>query len=497
MIRVTVIISVYMLLCLNISAQAKNLNAINSSDGTRISPEIAKNDLSKPSDPAKPSDLERCIEIALEKNRRRSVSALAVEIARHQQKQALSSYWPKLVLGSKFTQMDEELNFIFPQETSNYTITMPMPPAGLVPIPTTVTVPEKTIKLMDKDNTITALDLSYPLFTGGIRSAIIKQAKSGVQAATQEARRTDLQIVYDVKRMYYGAVLAAYLHEIGKNALGRLDATLKITQRLYKEGSGSVSKSDYLQSKIMVETVRSGVASLAAGKEIAKAALLNALGLSWSSNFELSETQIPFNPYTVNLEQLVSDTYKFNPDWKRLLTGIEAAKAKIKEQKGGRLPKLALTGKLWRIDNSYDAGIVSDENKDGWQAGVGLQIPLFSGFLTTGKINEAKAGLKKLTEQKFMLKEGLALQIKHIFLMMDSFKKQVTAAGKAEQNARKNLDLNIRAYDSELVELEDVIKAQLIDSFMKMQHCRARYNHAEAQFHLDFLVGSEIKKRMK
>jgi outer membrane protein TolC len=71
-------------------------------------------------------------------------------------------------------------------------------------------VPEQDIKLMDKRNLITSLNVNHPLFTGGLRSAKVKQAKCGVEVAKQEARRTDLQVVYDVHRMYYGVILARH-----------------------------------------------------------------------------------------------------------------------------------------------------------------------------------------------------------------------------------------------------------------------------------------------
>jgi outer membrane protein TolC len=433
--------------------------------------------------------LEKCIEIALEQNRNRTVSSLAVKIAQTQHKQALSSYWPKLDISSMYSQMDEDPSFLFPEETSLYSV----PGLGTVPI----TVDERTVKQMDRENTITALELTLPIYTGGIRPAIIKQAKSGIDVAIQTARRTDLQIIYDIKKMYYGAVLSERLYKIGQDALARLNATLKLTEKLYKEGSGSVSKTDYLKNKIFVAALRSGLAPLESNREISKAALLNTMGQSWESDIELAATDIPFNPYDVTMSELVSRSYKFNPDWKSLLAGIEAYKARVKEQKGARLPKFALTGTLWSIENSYDAGIVSDDNKEGWKAGIGMQVPIFSGFLTTNKINEAKARLETIKEQKLLLKEGIALQIKHIFLLMDCAKKQVVAADDAVNSAKENLELNIRAYDSDLVEVKDVITAQIIESFVTAQYCRALYSHAETQFKLDFLVGSQIRKLLE
>ncbi len=453
--------------------------------------------------------LKRCIEIALANNHRRKVSSLAVQIARIQHKQALSSYWPRMLLNSSYSRMDQDLNFIFPEDSSNYTITgmtMPqmtldfgmgpitIPGAQLPPQNPTVTIPEKNITIMAKDLGITFLDLTFPLYTGGKRSAIIKQANAGISAAWQAAKRTDLMVIYDVQQMYYGTVLAERIHQIGKQTLAQLNATLELTEHLYKKGSGSVSKSDFLKNKIIVESARSTVAVLSGNKEISKAALLNTLGLTWQTPIELLESEIPFKPYEEDLTKLVSSSYKFNPDWQQLLAGLEAAKAKIKEEKSERLPKLALVGNLFRLDNSIDVGIMSPENKNGWKIGVGMQLPLFTGFLTSNKIKEARARFDKMKEEQILLKEGIALQIKHIFLLMASYQNQEEAAGNAAQSASENRELIVRAYNSELAEAGDVIQAQLMEAFTKIVHDKALYNHALAGFRLDFLVGRKINK---
>ncbi|BCS95993.1 hypothetical protein DSLASN_16250 [Desulfoluna limicola] len=441
----------------------------------------------KPGETPPALSMEDCLSIALKKNRHRQVSALGIRIAEYQHKQALSAYWPELSMNSAISRTDEDVNFVFPEETSNYDIMGMQVP---------VTVPEKNIKVVDRDKVVGALEMSVPLYTGGIRSAIALQAELGVEAARLSSRRTDLQLIYDVKKIYYGAVLAEILHKTGKNTLARLEATLDLTEQLYKRGSGAVTRADYLKSKVIVESTRSMVSLIEANRNVSRAALVNTMGLPWNSHFDLAEESIPFRPSQEDVGTLVNASYRFNPDWKRLQTALDVAEAQIREKKGERLPKLMLTGTMWKMHSSYDGGIETDENTDGWKVVLGMQIPLFNGFLTTNKIREARSRLSKLEQQQILLKEGIALQINHIFLMMKGFQNQHAASQEAALSARENRELNIRAYESELVETDDVIEAQLMESFMSAQHHRARFNVAEAQFHLDFLVGNEIEKML-
>ena len=457
-----------------------------------INYDVCAKELRKPEDAVKDVlivNLEECLNIALENNRQRRVSQSAIEIAEAQHKQALSAYWPQLKLEVSATRMDEDMNFIFPQETSTYGIDM-----GLGPMSATVTVPEKDVKLMNRDTMLSSLSLTYPIYTGGKRTAISDQAKIGAEVAKESARRTDLQVIYDIKRMYYGVVLAKKLRDLGRDTLDRLNVTLELTEHLYKTGSGTVKKTDYLRNKVMVSTIRSMLELLTSNEELAKAALINSMGLDWRTHIELAETEIQYSPYNGDLAKLVSDAYEFSPDWSKLRLGLKAAEARIKEAQSSNFPMIALTGKLNHIGNSYDKGLMTSENRDSWMVGIGIEFPLFTGFRTKNEIREARARLDKLKHQKILLQEGIALQVKDAFLQIGRAKGQVIATKDSLEAALENRELNIRAYQDELVETRDVIEAQLLESYINGQHLKARHDHMVSRARLDFIIGNELEK---
>jgi outer membrane protein TolC len=434
--------------------------------------------------PEKPAprrlSLPECLAIAMENNRSRPVSRLGVEIAEAQLAQALSSCWPQASARSSFTRMDEDPDFLFPS------ISIPFP--GF-----TARVPDQKIKLMDRDIWTASADLVYPLYTGGRRTALVKQAQSGVAAAREEVRRTDLQVAYDVKRFYYGAVLAKRLREIASDSLARMEVTLDLTERLYKGGSLKVKKTDYLRNKTAVEGLRAAHALAKGMERLAVAALTNAIGMEWNAEIDVSETGIPFRPCGENLREFVSGAYSFSPDWKKTAEGIKAAEAQVDEKKAGHLPRLALVGRLSHIGNSYDKGLVTPGNEDSWMGGIAMELPLFNGFRTRNEVREATARLERMHHQKILLGEGIALQVKDAFLRMERSREQRQAMDKAVRAAEENRDLNERAYHDEFVETKDVIEAQLVESYMKAGREMVLYDHAEAQARLEYIVGRKIE----
>ena len=243
-----------------------------------------------------------------------------------------------------------------------------------------------------------------------------------------------------------------------------------------------------------MESVRAMVADLANNVKLAKAGLVNSMGLGWETAINLATQELPYSPLHANLAKLVSSSYEFNPDWAKLKAGLEAAEFKIKEEQSGHLPKIALTGNLNHIDNPYNQGIVTGQNKNFMSVGVALEIPIFSGFLTQYKIREARANVEKIKEQRVLLQEGLALQVKDAFLRLMKAQEQQQASQEAVAAATENRELNEKAYRDELVDTKDVLEAQIMESTLEAQYQKILYDHIEALAQLNLIVGAEVSQ---
>ena len=472
--------------------------------------------------------LEECLATALRSNHRRPASQFAVAMAEAQHRQALAGYWPQISASAGYQHLDQAPDFLFPASqmavpaqtisvpAGTALITVPAqlvnpaaPPGTTVQLPVAtpaenihvqpqqLPVPAQDVKLMDPDNYDASLNATWLLYDGGMRKGLREQSQGQVDMMKQESRRTDLEITDSVTRMYYGAVLAAQLHQVGNDTLARMEATLNLTETMYKEGSGKVKKTDWLDTKVMVETLRSMVALLEKNELMSQAALANTMGLSWDSSVRPADKEMPYTPFAGKLDNLVGGAYQFNPDWNKVEAGIRAAEGAVRTAQSDYYPKLALTGEVHQWWNDYNAGVATDVNKQGWSVGAGVEIPLFSGFLTKNKVAETRARVAKIKEEHILLKEGIGLEIKDTFLGLNAAEKSYQATLDAMTAATENRDLNTRAYENELVETEKVIRAQLMEALMEAQHYKARYDHIALQSRLNLLVGTEVLKRFE
>lgn len=468
--------------------------------------------------------LDEALKIALENNRNMKISQIGLKIAEAQYQQALSSRYPQLTANAAFMRMDEDPifkmqgSFLLPQDFTNalalssavaqdeitammtgqpsthtnLSQTLTAVQSGAVPA---VSVPlDMDVKQMDRDLGVLSLDLMYPLYTGGKTDAIIRQAELNKNVQSEEKRRTEAQVIYDVKRYYYGVMLAQQLSEETRLTLERMKMVRDLTEAFYTGGSMRVKKTDYLRTNTTLSMIESVDEELRSNIELAKSALINAMGLPWDARIELPQTAFETPSPNPELATLIDQARRFNPMANQLKLAIDIHQAKIDEAQSAFLPSIALTANAQRLINSYDGGVVNDANRNSWTIGVGVQWNFFDGFRSTYALEEARLGKMELKHKDVLLNEGLALQVKHALLTMGQTSNQFKSLDSARNSAAENADLNIRAYQEDMVETKDVIEAQIMETITKMSYLKNLHGYAMAKSQLEYIIASQSAK---
>jgi outer membrane protein TolC len=429
--------------------------------------------------------LDDCITIALQKHQSLKVSDAQVAMAEALYQQAMSAYWPRLTVNVSADRADEDRTF-------NVEGSFALPPALATALRTSSLPLDTKIKLYDRDLVRASINLSYPVFTGLKRPAIIGQAEKGVQIAEQGRRKTSLEVVRDVKKYYYAAQFALQMEQLAADTLERFKVLEDLTERLYQNGSLKVKKTDYLRTKTITALNRSLLNEAVYARELAHEALGNAMGQAWDAQYHLAESQKPV-AITTELQELIDAANHFNPEIQQLSLAVQLSEHRITEAQSGYYPMVGVQARAHKLWNGFDGGLINDDNREGWNIGVGMQWDLFSGFETAGKVNHAKAQQRQIKSQRVLLDEGMALQIKQQFLRIRSSGKQINYTELAYGSARENRQLHVRAYQQEMVETKDVIQAQLVEGFAKSAYYRSRYALEIGLTSLEYLIGRNIE----
>jgi outer membrane protein len=459
--------------------------------------------------------LDQAIAAAVATNARRTAAVAQHDVAAARRGQARSAWYPHLSARLSGTQLDQDPNFLFPAAS----ITVPastfvLPPSALTlpanafgpgfpaqevtlpvggaayPVPAQrYEVPAQDVRLADRTLLTGTLQAMYALYTGGLARARLAQASAGLEVSRHEVREADAALAFDVTRAYWGVILARKLREVAGETRDRLSVTLELTERLYQTGSGQVKKTDYLRHKSMVDSVVSMVAEFEMSERASLDALVTLTGWQGPQPPVLAASDFPTAAPAPTVEAAATAALAANPRLGQVDAGRAAASAGIDAARAGHRPRVGLFASVTRIGNSYDAGMVTPDNRTVWSLGVGVDVPIFAGFRVTHEVAEARAAERRLAALGTALRDGVALEARQAAMAVEKGLVQRAAAGRAYASATENRELHIRAYQDELVETKDVIEAQIMEAILAGQLFKVQFDLVEALARLDFLEG--------
>lgn len=442
--------------------------------------------------PSRPLELAQCIALALRNNAAPAAAREGLAIAEAQHRQALSAYWPQLAATYTQTRLDRDPAFVYPEDSFNYTVDM-----GGGPMTMRTTVPERRIRLADRDIGEFRADLGLLLYDGGRREARVREAVAGHDAAVGEARLTSLQLVHDVTTRYYGVVLARALRDIGRETVQRFEATREVAEHFYRGGSQRVRKTDWLRARVAVSGMKARLAELDSNVELAESALANTLGLAWDDPVRVADTELPAAPAPGDLDGAVADAYRLNLDLARFDAGASAAEAGLDDATGEYLPVVSLFGTLSTVTNSYDGGLVGEGERTRGAAGLTVELPLFEGFRTRARVEEMRARLRQLAHQRVLLREGVALRVKDAVLQERRAARQADIGAETVAVAGESRALTERAYREGLVDTRELLEAQIYESMVRAARLRALYEAQAAAAARNLVAGTEILEHLR
>jgi outer membrane protein len=430
--------------------------------------------------------MERCIQIALEKNKQNAISQKLIEKSGAQLKQAESARMPQLEISSSAYLNDEDINFTQPP------LQVKIPPIDLLGMTLSldaVDFPAQSFKIADNKSIMTEAMLTYPLYTGGKITSIIEQAKLGLNISKDDARLTEREIKFNVKNTYYGVILARNISRIAGDALLRFEATYKLTESLFNSGSEKVNKLDYLKNKMTLEAFKGMNSTILSNYKTAVSALKFYMGIDQSVEISISEENSIYEIETAEKFLTSESLNEMNINNQKLDKAIKVYEHKVDEARSDYYPSLALFGNFRRWDNSYEYANFTPENQNIFTVGVGLKWSLFNGFRTEGKIEEMEVEVSKYKTQKALLNDGLRLQREKLFNELQEAKEKVTSSKNAMMTAIENRELNLRAYQNEMASVSDFIESQLIEAILSSQYEAALFMQASTIFKIEQLFG--------
>jgi outer membrane protein len=394
--------------------------------------------------------LAECLKCAYQNSEKLKITALAVDQARYQLKQAMAGLWP--TLGYEFyrarnSQSEMEFN-------ADYK----------------------------------GLTLSQNLYTGGKLSASIKQAQLRLENALGDNRQVKQQLTNDVKQAYYQMWLALQKLTVAQASYDNMGKHFSNVEKKYQEGM--IPKIDLLQAEVNWRKLKPEV--IATRNEVAlcrsNLALLIGKQAEQALMIELdSLMQITPQTVTATFDNNLETAYRERPELRQMTNNIEFAKLGVVIARADYYPTLALSG-----SNEGKKNDLSPEWSTTWALTVDLSGTLFNGFATQANVASTKVEVQKQLSKEKQLKDEIRLKLEQVLQSLEESIETIEVNQANRDLAKESLRLTQIKLDEGLATNTDLLDAQLDVDEAQNGYYKGVYNYLIALANLDLVLGKDF-----
>ena len=299
-----------------------------------------------------------------------------------------------------------------------------------------------------------ALSLGWTLYDFGGREARIDNAAQLMAAAAASAQGTAQQTAATIVQAYFTTVAADAQLGVVRQAESAYRESYAVA-RARQEG-GMATFADVLQVKTALDTIvlnRVQVEGLVQGT---RGALANAIGLPADQGLALAPEPLPdkVGSATERVRELIETALRQRPDLNASLAQRAASEAAVRQARAASMPTVAFSAGRSMTDLS------GYPNQAYNMVGIGITIPLFSGYASTYDIRKAQAALEQTEAGVEQTRLTVARDVWAAWQGLQTAVGQLEATATLQSTARENEGVALGRYRAGVGTIIDLLTAQ-------------------------------------
>jgi outer membrane protein TolC len=323
-----------------------------------------------------------------------------------------------------------------------------------------------------------------PIYSSGANSAKLNQAQISLKIQQETLRAKKDQVVFEVKRLYYGLLLARQTESIVFRLRGLAKSHYQDVCEKFKQGTSS--RFDVLQSKVQVAKLTPELINARNAVELTAAEFKKLLGFNIEDSLELKE-KLEYFPVKIQEKSFLKKAYLNNPRMSLKSLGVDLGKWEIELAKSSDRPKVDAGFEYsFPLENNSD---MFDNHHRDWGAGIGVTIPIFDAFSSRAKVEQAKSRYTQAGIDKEDLSRQLALEVRQGCLGLAKAGAVIESQKESLNEAREALRISQVAYDNGVGTNLDVLDSQVSLSQIEKNLSEGIYDYIMAQAFLDETMG--------
>jgi outer membrane protein len=399
--------------------------------------------------------LEDCLRLAMQNSRQIKISELSIQQAQERIGEARAQQIPAFTLAGTYTHFGKVSSFSIPMGPTTRTFQFGIP---------------------DRAN----LDakLQWSLFTWGRIGSSISLSRLGKELSITK-RKSDLsQTIYQVMQAFYSVLLNEKIIQLHTENLHRAESLWQITQKRFV--AGGIPKLEVLRAEVQVKNTESTLEEARGNLKKSQLFLAKQLGNS-QSDYQLAG-QLQYLPVVIVVDEIVEKALKVRSDFQTLELQQDISRQQVKLAYSSNKPNLSLFSG-YNVQNGFDP-MNPERFISNWNVGLQLSFPIFDGFATVHKTNQAKIESRKTTLQKEELQDLVTLQIQQAVTTLEQAALKIISQEKNIDLAEEALRVTTDQFQQGIVSSLDVLNAQQTLAQSEMMYTQALFNHIMAKIEI-------------
>ncbi len=398
-------------------------------------------------------NLQRCIEIALEKHPSLKASAGAIKVNESKVGQAKANYYPQINLSTSYQRVG--------------------PNAQSSSIPGNSSDPYNQYS--------TNVSVGMTLFDFGKTSTQVKIQDLNVNASQADYDDLMTLVVLNVKNSYYNILQTQRNLDVAVDTMRQFQQHLDQANAFFR--IGTKPKFDVTKAEVDLGNARLNVMKAENALRSARITLKDAMGISENADFLIVDN-LSFQKSDLQLNDVLNTAYSNRPNLRSVIAKREATEKSIDLAKKGYYPILSGSAGYGYSGTDFPLG-------SGWNAGAILSFPLFTGLSTKYQVDEAKANLEILKANEDSIRQGIRLDVQQAYMNVQDAAEQISIAEMTVGQAKDNYELASGRYRTGVGNPIEVADATITLNNARAALNSALYNHKTAQAALDKAIGAK------
>ena len=319
----------------------------------------------------------------------------------------------------------------------------------------------------------------WSLYDGGQSLASRQAAKLNTETARQTFAAARNDLVFEVTRAFHTIGKARQFVSTAAAAVASMEANVNVAGSRF--AAGNVLKTDLLDAQIRLAESQENLIRARNAVALSEIVFRTVLGVGEKDMVTAAETVV-----TITSDMPATATSR--PEIIAAHTASTAADRQVRAAQAGYLPHLNAFA-------SYDLDSGNGTRyADSWLAGVSIDLNIFDGFLTRGKVAEARANLESARQQERKVALAVTLETRQAQLNLEEAQARLVTTGKSVGQAEESLQITKDRYANGLALLTQVLDSETALTATRQRRAAAETDLLIAQAALDHAFGKIWKE---